>query len=95
LASLRTSRATQLWLETSDVELLRVRGRWSNARSLESYLQELGTVTFLSRLSADSRSRVQDLAAISAAVLEEVQVLLAQEVPMQSWFEHFRSAGFV
>ena len=61
--SLRPGGATWLLRRYDDPELVRFRGRWTSARMLEIYVQEVGALTIMPLLGDDVRQRIQDLAA--------------------------------
>jgi len=61
LGSFRPGGATDMLQQFEDSELVRRRGRWVSHKVLEIYLQEVSTATFHTRLSAESRSKVQRL----------------------------------
>jgi len=61
-ASLRAGGATHLFRVTQDITAVRWRGRWTNERSLEHYLQEMAAAEVMSELAPAVRSRVLQLA---------------------------------
>ena len=67
--SLRPGGATWLMRKTDNPELVRFRGRWTNSRMLEIYVQEVGAVTLLPSLPADVRARISRLAAAAPGLL--------------------------
>jgi len=69
LGSLRPGGATALYRRTDNSELVRFRGRWANARMLETYIQEVGAVSLLPALSASTRERIAQLAAAAPAIM--------------------------
>ena len=58
LASLRAGGATWFFGETRDLELVRWRGRWGTARTLEVYIQEVGSLHVLASVDQQVRDRV-------------------------------------
>jgi len=62
-ACLRSGGATFWYQLTDSTEYVRFRGRWSNSRMLEVYIQEVGACTFLSQQPAPVREHVALLAA--------------------------------
>lgn len=68
LGSFRPGGATGMLQQFEDFELVRRRGRWVSHKVLEIYLQEVSTATFHTRLSAESRSKVQRLSTSDCSV---------------------------
>ena len=63
LGSLRPGGATWLYRATDSSEAVRFRGRWSSARMLEVYIQEVGAASVLPRVAPSARDRIAALAA--------------------------------
>ena len=66
---LRPGGATWLIRKTDSPDLVRFRGRWTNHRMLEIYVQEVGAVSMLTALRVETRDRIQTLAAAAPALL--------------------------
>ena len=61
-ASLRAGGATFWYHRTDSTEFVRFRGRWSNMRMLEIYIQEVAASSLLTGLDSDTQSRVASFA---------------------------------
>ena len=70
--SLRGSGASAMYVETENVQLICWRGRWSKQRALEYYPQEVAAQLLLHRLSPNAKSRIQELDAVSAQLVNSV-----------------------
>ena len=79
LGSLRPGGATDMLQQFEDSELVRRRGRWVSHTVLEIYLQEVSTATFHTRLSAESRSKVQRLSS------SQCQHFVRHNIPAIAW----------
>jgi len=68
-ACLRPGGATWLFHETDSPDLVRFRGRWLSTRMLEIYIQEVAGDTYMARLPAATRAKVNTVAAHFSAAL--------------------------
>lgn len=59
-ASLRAGGATHLFANTQDIGLVKWRGRWTSDRTLETYLQELGSASVVPKLNASVRQDIYE-----------------------------------
>ena len=59
--TLRGSGATHEYLQSADIVSIQWKGRWSQIKTLEHYIQEVGAQLFLFNLSATARQRTQFL----------------------------------
>ena len=59
--TLRGSGATQLYIDSEDLQKIAWRGRWARMRTLEHYVQEVGAQLFLYELSSAARDKVRFL----------------------------------
>ena len=66
---LRGSGATFYYTMTEDLSWISWRGRWARQRTLEYYLQEVGSQLLIHQLSPVSKSTIFSLADVSAAVI--------------------------
>ena len=66
-AGLRGGGATDFWLRTRDVPALRRRGRWSNEKTLECYIQE--GAYFLGTTSLPASARLNALVELAPVLL--------------------------
>lgn len=60
-AGLRTGGATHEWVRRRNFDQLRLRGRWMNAKTLESYIQESITQIALGNLAERDKKRLEAL----------------------------------
>ena len=56
--TLRGSGATQLYLESEDLQKVAWRGRWARMRTVEHYVQEVAAQLFLHQLPSAAKSRI-------------------------------------
>ena len=89
LGSLRAGGATHLLMVTEDSELVRRRGRWISARTMEIYLQEASSSTFFPQLPVRVKDRIHDLARAFPEVSLKLQVLMGSRLPPATWFYFF------
>ena len=89
--SLRAGGASFLLLSTEDSELVRRRGRWSNHRMMEIYVQELTALTYSKHLHPTTLKTVAEVARTFPAVLQKAKRLLAAKVPVSAWHVIFSS----
>ena len=68
-AGLRGGCATDFWRRTRDVPALRRRGRWSNERTLERYLQEGAYFLCTASVPADADARLDSLMKLAPVLL--------------------------
>lgn len=66
---LRGSGATFYYTMTEDLSWISWRGRWSRQRTLEYYLQEVGSQLLIHQLSTVSKSTIFSMADVSSAVI--------------------------
>lgn len=85
LGSLRPGGATFLLQLTEDAEQVRRRGRWLSSRVLEIYVQESSVATFQTRLSSESRQKIEALAGAFPRILAKATFLLRAQIPPQAW----------
>ena len=89
--SLRAGGASFLLLSTEDSELVRRRGRWSNHRMMEVYVQELTALTYSKHLKPATLQTVCAIARTFPAVLRKAQTMIAAQIPLGAWFVIFSS----
>ena len=70
---------------TENAELTRRRGRWINAKTMEIYVQEVSSATFLLDLDTKVRETILYLASIFPDVLQRAIFLTESNVPEASW----------
>lgn len=85
LSSLRPGGATFWLFSTEDAEYVRRKGRWTSTRVLEIYLQETSYVTFTSRMSSVTKSRIEDLCKHFPEILSKVQFFKSTGIPERVW----------
>ena len=68
-----------------DSELVRRRGRWVSNKVLEIYLQEVSTETFHTKLSVNTRSKVERLACVFTDVRKQCQGFILADIPVTAW----------
>ena len=69
---LRGSGATFLYQTTEDIPLIRWRGRWRRAQTLEVYLQEAAAFMLLAAVTPENRQRIAELASLAEAAVWSV-----------------------
>ena len=67
---LRGSGATHMYLECEDLSRVQWRGRWSQLRTVEHYVQEVAAQTMLSRLPSFARHRIATFNAAAPDLLQ-------------------------
>ena len=87
--SLRAGGASFLLLATEDSELVRRRGRWSNFKMMEIYVQEVTAVTYTKTLGPDTMKRIVMTARSFPEVLKKAEQLRAAGIPTKAWFVIF------
>ena len=85
LASFRAGGATWLLGRTEAPDLVRRRGRWLSAKSMEIYLQEITVATCWPKLDSETRERIQIFAGCFAQVLQTATFLKEAQVPTPLW----------
>ena len=86
VGSLRPGGATWQLQTTEDPDFVRRRGRWVNSKVMEIYIQEIGSIQYLLRLSQHQRQRIFDLARLFPALLKEVELLKIAKIPSMAWY---------
>ena len=86
VGSLRPGGATWQLQTTEDPDFVRRRGRWVNSKVMEIYIQEIGSIQYLLRLSQHQRQRIFDLARLFPALLKEVELLKIAKIPSLAWY---------
>ncbi len=71
-AGLRAGGATHVLLSTQDVALVKWCGRRQTDKTLEHYLQDLGSCSLLATLGPDLRERITACASYTRSLLEMV-----------------------
>ena len=90
LGSLRAGGATHLLMVTEDSELVRRRGRWLSARTMEIYIQESSSATFLPQLPVQTKDRILNLALAFPEAMEKMRHFEACHLPCSTWPYFFR-----
>ena len=85
LGSLRAGGATWILNTTENAELTRRRGRWINAKTMEIYVQEVSSATFLLDLDQSTRESIVYLASLFPTVLQRSKFFLDSHIPEASW----------
>ncbi len=85
-ASLRSGGATFWYRHTDATEWVRFRGRWASACMLEIYIQEVASLTILSKIGFNARRRIHYLALAAPLLFRELQCRLpAPLLPEGCW----------
>ena len=84
-ASLRAGGASALYDATENIEFVRHRGRWTSAKMVEIYVQEVGGNRFFAQLPPETRDQVAALAARHDAVLQKALELLQSGAPVEEF----------
>ena len=84
--SLRPGGATWQLQCTEDSEFVRRRGRWVNAKVMEIYIQEIGSVQFLAQMTTSQRERVIALAELFPTLLKRAACLKRAFIPCSAWY---------
>ena len=92
LGSLRPGGATWLLHQTEQPELVRRRGRWLSARTMEIYLQEVMVSTFEEKINPKTRALIHLFAGGYAVTLERIMAFLECGIPPGAWYYLLRGA---
>ena len=93
LGSLRAGGATWMLGVTENAELVRRRGRWINAKTMEIYIQEVSSVIFMSGLQQNVRDHILHLASLFPYVLEKCCDFKNAGIPCHLWYLLFKPCG--
>ena len=85
LGSLRAGGATWALTMTEDAELVRRRGRWISAKTMEIYIQELSASTFLTSLDVPTRNNILMLARLFPILLQQSQHFSNSCIAQNAW----------
>ena len=85
LGSFRPGGATDLLQQFEDSELVRRRGRWVSNKVLEFYLQEVSTATFHTKLSVDTRKKIEKLSTAFTDIRRQCQNFILADIPTIAW----------
>ena len=85
LGSLRAGGATWALSMTEDAELIRRRGRWISAKTMEIYIQELSASTFLTALDPTVRNNILMLARLFPVLLRQSQSFSNSCIAQNAW----------
>ena len=85
LGSLRAGGATWALTMTEDAELVRRRGRWISAKTMEIYIQELSASTFLTSLDISTRNNILMLARLFPVLLQQSQNFSNSHIAQNAW----------
>ena len=91
LGSLRAGGASWLLFASEDSELVRRRGRWISSRVMEVYIQEVGSLQFLSRLDDSTRQLILQGLALFPWSLNLAVRLFDARVPETIWYVLFKN----
>ena len=83
--SLRAGGATWALTMTEDAELIRRRGQWLTAKTMEIYIQEVSATLYMSQLPANTRDRILILAGAFPAILGKMQFLSDCKISQCLW----------
>ena len=89
LGSLRAGGATHLLALTEDSELVRRRGRWISAKTMEIYLQEAAAITFFPSLLPATQDRIIAAASAFPKVKSQALMFLRCSIPSATWWRLF------
>ena len=93
LGSLRAGGATWLLNVTENAELTRRRGRWINNRTMEIYIQEVSSVTYLNDLDPATRSLILFHASVFPSTLSRISQMIEANIPPETWYLLLGPAG--
>jgi len=85
LGSLRAGGATWALSMTEDAELIRRRGRWISAKTMEIYIQELSAALFLTTLDPQVRKNILMLASLFPVLLQKSQSFCNSKISQNAW----------
>lgn len=91
LASFRPGGATWLIAETESAEAVRRKGRWAAFKTMEIYLQEVSSATYLNDITAESKALVLAAFRLFPCLVEKVGKFNSFNIPEQTWFRLFAS----
>ena len=89
LGSLRAGGATFIISSTDDSELCRRRGRWASMKMMDIYVQETMALQYMRHISAESRTRVLQMAHAFPAILSRAEQLASVAIPPSTWYFFF------
>ena len=93
LGSLRAGGATWMLGVSENSEMVRRRGRWLNAKTMEIYIQEVSAVVFMSGLQQNVRDHILHLASLFPLILERCCNFKAAGIPNHAWYLLFKPCG--
>ena len=85
MGSLRAGGANWLLGVSEDSELVRRRGRWTNSKIMEIYVQEVSSVQFLHKILQVARNKVLQVAALFSFLLDQACFLVQMKMPQKIW----------
>lgn len=85
LGSFRPGGATDLLQQFEHSELVRRGGRWVSNKVLEIYLQEVSTATFHTKLSVDTRKKIEKLSTAFTDIRRQCQNFILADIPTIAW----------
>jgi len=91
LGSLRPGGATFLLLASENSEHVRRRGRWVTTKVCEIYLQETLYTTYTTKLPAETRVRIEQLAKAFPETLRVALGFLRSGIPAKTWYKLYQA----
>ena len=91
LGSLRPGGATFLLLASENSEHVRRRGRWVTTKVCEIYLQETMYTTYTTKLPAETRVRIEQLAKAFPETLQVALGFLRSGIPAKTWHKLYQA----
>ena len=85
LASLRPGGATWLITQTESAELVKRRGWWISYKTMECYLQEVASTTYLNEISTESRELALS-AVFFPSLMQHIINFKNNKIPEACWF---------
>ena len=86
LGSLRAGGATHLLMVSEDAELVRRRGRWLAARTMDIYIQEIAATVYFPRLPENVKDKIMKLAMSFPALLSQMKSFTTCGIPPAAWY---------
>lgn len=89
LASFRPGGATWMIGQTDSAEAVRRKGRWAAFKTMEIYLQEVSSATYLNDIAPEAKQRVLAAFRLFSLLVVQVSKFNTFSIPEATWFRLF------
>lgn len=87
----RAGGATDLWLSCEDATFVHQRGRWTNSKVMQIYLQELAATTFVSKIPLSTVKALEEASSLTGFLLGfAITQLRLSTLPPGEWGNEIR-----